>query len=372
MTTASPPSRPQLEPAVRRRPRWRVHGPLHVTGIAFGLALAAAAALGTRGPADDPPSPPAVAAPQAPYAPQATAEIVVLNEDDPGDLAILGDDLHYVDQSELGVPDGRIKVAHLDRREQLGRTHDDELEMPGVTAGSGLLCWWGERELFCRDDPSLEWSLGLPNLHRDGGITDVQVRPDAVYWMTFGGNPDFDRPHGELWMARRPDLEPRRLLGGLSGNFYLAVTDGTAYFTTCRDGAAEDCAIESLDLATGARSVLEQTRGDTSEIVADAHELFWIDRGAGEIRGMSTRGGEPWVVAEDQADPRALALDGTRVFWVNAEPGTVNVAGRRGGSVTVVANDQAFPLAVALDDAFVYWSNLHDGTIRRAPKPPPR
>ncbi|MDP9149293.1 MAG: hypothetical protein M3O36_05040 [Myxococcota bacterium] len=103
------------------------------------------------------------------------------------------------------------------------------------------------------------------------------------------------------------------------------------------------------------------------DIVADAHNVYWVTFDGGDVLSEPIAGGvPPFVIASGEDHPHAIAVDDTNVYWTDlgtalSGTGSVKQAPKNARAtpatlVTLSQNEKA-PWDVAVDGTSVYWTD---------------
>ncbi len=108
-----------------------------------------------------------------------------------------------------------------------------------------------------------------------------------------------------------------------------------------------------------------------SDFVVDGESLFFSEHDTGNIRKVSTNGGNIVTLQNDECFPApcGLALGSSYLFWVNQE--YVRKAPKTGGLVSILAPTLGrydISNAIVIDGLNVYWSDTASRTINKIAK----
>jgi len=112
-----------------------------------------------------------------------------------------------------------------------------------------------------------------------------------------------------------------------------------------------------------------------STLATDGDSVYFGGTSPNElaVSSIPVKGGEPKTLFStscgDAGGVRCIgdvATDGSFVYFTS-KTGEVRKVSTSGGDAITIAKDQPRPFAIAVDDRCVYWSNLDDGTVWAAP-----
>jgi hypothetical protein len=107
--------------------------------------------------------------------------------------------------------------------------------------------------------------------------------------------------------------------------------------------------------------------GTPQDVAVDAKNVYFTDKGTGEVWQIDkvTRVGTK--LASAQPDPYRLVVDATHVYWTN-QGGSVARARIGGATPAEILYPATAPTGIAVDGSNVYWSD--GGAIHKGPKAP--
>lgn len=137
---------------------------------------------------------------------------------------------------------------------------------------------------------------------------------------------------------------------------YPVVSGGNVYFST-------DLAIIRVPVAGGTAVPLHTDVAPTQNegVAVAGTDLYWADRGRGELRHLDLNNNQFSVVTNNQPGIQTVAADGTHVYWALAG-GIRRRASAGGGTENLFPSQDAY--AIALGEAEVFWVTLAGSVYR--------
>ncbi len=152
--------------------------------------------------------------------------------------------------------------------------------------------------------------------------------------------------------------------GKLVTGFALDATH--IYWATCyyADGVNALGKVAKLPKAGGAETILAADQSCPRNLVVDAANVYWVNRGPesasnqfidGAVMRVDKNGGAPSTIASKQFGDAALAVDDANVYWTTCgkEIGVYRLS-KTGGAPVLIA-DASCATSIAVDTTHVYW-----------------
>ena len=208
--------------------------------------------------------------------------------------------------------------------------------------------------------------------HPDSVVADNS----GVYWTNAGGRPGF--PEGSVVVCRATGCGspgPQILATSLQRPRGIALDEAFVYWVNEGVGADTDTGTVSRILKSGgvAQKIADHQSGP-AYIAVDVENVYWTNRGSGDVMVWPKSGGDPQMFASGQGNAWAIAVDASGVYWTTWGPnGAVSTCPASGcdAGVTVVAGALNSPFGIALGANAIYFT-LFDpvqGAVMKVAKP---
>jgi hypothetical protein len=143
----------------------------------------------------------------------------------------------------------------------------------------------------------------------------------------------------------------------------VAVSTQTLAWTASSVDMAD---VVAMDLVTREKVSLSSSEYAAGALVIAGRDVFWVAgafTGAGTVR-VSRAGGEPHDLVVEAEAPRGLVLIGDELFW--ASSGEIRSISTAGGEPRTVASGRGWIGGLTTDGTLLYWSEIARGAIVRA------